>query len=73
MKVIKINKDKERGNDLIIMTVLQQIEVDLDSGEYEPLVDMLKLLIKKKGNRKILIKFLNDEIVEYLKNEGVII
>lgn len=51
-------------NDLLEHAVLNQIEADLNSNDYDALSEMLQLLISKEESRNILIGYLSDTAKE---------
>ncbi len=52
------------NKDLLIQGIINQIEVDLEEGDFDAIDEMLSLLLKNKDNQKILISFLGDTIKE---------
>lgn len=52
---------------LLIHSVINEIERDLNSLDYESLDELLNLLIKNDKSKKLLLGYLSDDTLEALK------
>lgn len=58
------------NNDLLEHEIINQIEADLESNDFEALSEMIQSILELEGGEKVLKAYLSDSATENLK-EGL--